>query len=129
VPYFTQQVSRTPIDCQAISLPPPADLVSPSRRVIVLSVRDDQRGKVEAFDIGAHDYVTKPTGTEELVACIRTAFRHRVQAQGAAPLFVLGELTGSISCAASSNAPAPRCIYRRRNTTCWPSWWQMSARC
>ena len=33
VPYFTQQVSRTPIDCQAISLPPPADLVSPSRRV------------------------------------------------------------------------------------------------
>ena len=32
-PYFTQQVSRTPIDCQAISLPPPADLVSPSRRV------------------------------------------------------------------------------------------------
>src|ERR1700674_1686814 len=32
-PYFTQQVSRTPIDCQAISLPPPADLVSRSRRV------------------------------------------------------------------------------------------------
>jgi transcriptional regulator with XRE-family HTH domain len=38
VPYFTQQVSRTPIDCQAISLPPPADLVSPSRRLSALGM-------------------------------------------------------------------------------------------
>ena len=60
--------------------------------IIVLSVRDDERGKVEALDLGADDYVTKPFGTEELVARIRTALRHRFQAQGAAPLFVLGEL-------------------------------------
>jgi two-component system KDP operon response regulator KdpE len=60
--------------------------------IIVLSVRDDERGKVEALDLGADDYVTKPFGTEELVVSIRTALRHRFQAQGAAPLFVLGEL-------------------------------------
>jgi two-component system, OmpR family, KDP operon response regulator KdpE len=61
--------------------------------IIVLSVRDDERGKVEALDLGADDYVTKPFGVEELVARIRTALRHRFQAQGEKPLFVAGELT------------------------------------
>ena len=61
--------------------------------IIVLSVRDDERGKVEALDGGADDYVTKPFGVEELVARIRTALRHRFQAQGERPLFVAGELT------------------------------------
>lgn len=61
--------------------------------IIVLSVREDERGKVEALDLGADDYVTKPFGSEELVARIRTALRHRFQAQGAVPLFVAGELS------------------------------------
>jgi two-component system, OmpR family, KDP operon response regulator KdpE len=60
--------------------------------IIVLSVRDDERGKVEALDLGADDYVTKPFGVEELVARMRTALRHRFQAQGEKPLFVAGEL-------------------------------------
>jgi two-component system KDP operon response regulator KdpE len=55
--------------------------------VIVLSSRDDERGKVQALDAGADDYVTKPFGVEELVARIRAALRHRVQAQGGRPLF------------------------------------------
>ncbi len=55
--------------------------------VIVLSSRDDERGKVEALDAGADDYVTKPFGVEELVARIRAALRHRVQAQGGKPVF------------------------------------------
>ncbi|HWY24247.1 MAG TPA: response regulator [Nevskia sp.] len=55
--------------------------------IIVLSSRDDERGKVEALDAGADDYVTKPFGVEELVARIRAALRHRVQAQGGRPLF------------------------------------------
>ncbi|MBL6749163.1 MAG: response regulator transcription factor [Nevskia sp.] len=55
--------------------------------VIVLSSRADERGKVQALDAGADDYVTKPFGVEELVARIRTAFRHRVQAQGGHALF------------------------------------------
>ncbi|MGO8915824.1 MAG: response regulator [Stellaceae bacterium] len=60
--------------------------------IIVLSVRDDERGKVEALDLGADDYVTKPFGVEELVARIRTALRHRFQAQGEKPVFVSGDL-------------------------------------
>ena len=48
--------------------------------IIVLSVRDDERGKVEALDLGADDYVTKPFGVDELVASNRTALRHRIQA-------------------------------------------------
>jgi two-component system KDP operon response regulator KdpE len=61
--------------------------------IIVLSVRDDERGKVDALDGGADDYVTKPFGVDELVARIRTALRHRFQAQGEKPLFVAGDLS------------------------------------
>lgn len=55
--------------------------------IIVLSSRDDESGKVQALDAGADDYVTKPFGVEELVARIRAALRHRVQAQGGKPVF------------------------------------------
>jgi two-component system KDP operon response regulator KdpE len=61
--------------------------------IIVLSVRSDERDKVEAFDLGADDYLTKPFGMEELNARIRAAFRHRFQAQGAAPLYRSGALS------------------------------------
>ena len=61
--------------------------------VIVLSSRGDERGKVQALDLGADDYVTKPFGMAELVARIRTALRHRVQEQGSEPVFVSGDLT------------------------------------
>lgn len=60
--------------------------------IIVLSVRNDERGKVHALDLGADDYVTKPFGMEELVARIRAAMRHRLQAQGEAPVFRSGDL-------------------------------------
>lgn len=61
--------------------------------VIVLSSRGDERGKVAALDLGADDYVTKPFGMGELMARIRTALRHRVQEQGAEPVFTSGDLT------------------------------------
>jgi len=60
--------------------------------IIVLSSRGYERGKVEALDLGADDYVTKPFGIAELVARIRTALRHRVQEQGGEPLFKSGSL-------------------------------------
>jgi two-component system, OmpR family, KDP operon response regulator KdpE len=60
--------------------------------IIVLSSRDDERGKVEALDLGADDYVTKPFGMAELVARIRTALRHRIQQQGAEAVFRSGDL-------------------------------------
>jgi len=61
--------------------------------IIVLSSRGEEAAKVDALDIGADDYVTKPFGMGELVARIRTALRHRVQRQGAEPLFTHGDLS------------------------------------
>ncbi len=46
-----------------------------SAPVIVLSVREDESDKVEALDIGADDYLTKPFGIEELLARIRALLR------------------------------------------------------
>lgn len=43
--------------------------------VIVLSVLDDEKGKVAALDAGADDYVTKPFNTDELLARLRVALR------------------------------------------------------
>lgn len=43
--------------------------------VLVLSVRDDEQGKVAALDAGAEDYVTKPFSTPELLARLRAAQR------------------------------------------------------
>ncbi|TWA73010.1 two-component system KDP operon response regulator KdpE [Azospirillum brasilense] len=60
--------------------------------IIVLSSRADESGKVEALDLGADDYVTKPFGMDELLARIRAALRHRLQQQGERPLFRSGDL-------------------------------------
>lgn len=45
--------------------------------VLVVSARDNEQEKVELLDLGAHDYITKPFGTSELLARIRAALRHR----------------------------------------------------
>lgn len=47
-----------------------------SMPVIVVSARTHERDKVTALDLGADDYITKPFGTSELLARIRTAIRH-----------------------------------------------------
>lgn len=61
--------------------------------IIVLSSRSDERGKVEALDLGADDYVTKPFGIDELLARIRAAQRHRLQQEGERPIFRTDDLT------------------------------------
>ena len=61
--------------------------------VVVLSSRGDEAGKVEALDLGADDYVTKPFGMNELLARIRTALRHRLAMQGERPVFQVDDLT------------------------------------
>src|ERR1017187_9855445 len=43
--------------------------------ILVLSVRDHERSKVEALDAGADDYVTKPFNTQELLARVRAHLR------------------------------------------------------
>jgi two-component system KDP operon response regulator KdpE len=61
--------------------------------IVVLSSRGDEAGKVQALDYGADDYVTKPFGMEELLARMRTALRHQLQAHGERPIFRVGDLS------------------------------------
>ena len=58
------------------------ELIGPFRQrsaatLIVVSARDDSAEKVAALDLGADDYLTKPFDTEELLARIRAALRHK----------------------------------------------------
>ncbi|OQW59323.1 MAG: DNA-binding response regulator [Proteobacteria bacterium SG_bin9] len=61
--------------------------------IVVLSSRGDEAGKVQALDLGADDYVTKPFGMDELLARIRAALRHQLQTQGERPIFRSGDLS------------------------------------
>jgi len=61
--------------------------------IVVLSSRGDEVGKVEALDLGADDYVTKPFGMDELLARMRAALRHQLQVHGERPIFRAGDLS------------------------------------
>jgi two-component system KDP operon response regulator KdpE len=62
--------------------------------IIVLSVRDAERDKVTALDLGADDYLTKPFGTNELLARLRVALRHAGDRNAAAePVVRAGNVT------------------------------------
>jgi len=49
--------------------------------IIVLSVKGAEHDKVEALDLGADDYVSKPFGMDEVLARVRVALRHVARAQ------------------------------------------------
>jgi two-component system KDP operon response regulator KdpE len=59
--------------------------------IIVVSARGHERDKVEALDFGADDYLTKPFGSSELLARIRTAIRHSRRAAEEAAMGGNGE--------------------------------------
>ena len=61
--------------------------------IVVLSSRGDEVGKVQALDLGADDYVTKPFGMDELLARMRAALRHQLQVHGERPIFRVGDLS------------------------------------
>lgn len=63
--------------------------------IIVLSARDQEQVKVQAFDLGADDYVTKPFGVDELLARMRVALRHANRPIGDAvePVCTFGDVT------------------------------------
>jgi two-component system KDP operon response regulator KdpE len=60
--------------------------------IIVLSARDREAEKIEAFDLGADDYVNKPFGVGELLARMRAALRHRLHRRAETPVLQLGEV-------------------------------------
>lgn len=59
--------------------------------IIVLSVRGEERTKVQALDVGADDYVTKPFGIEELLARVRANLRRTRATEESAPLIEIGD--------------------------------------
>jgi two-component system, OmpR family, KDP operon response regulator KdpE len=61
--------------------------------IVVLSSRGDEASKVQALDLGADDYVTKPFGMDELLARMRAALRHQLQTHGERPIFRVGDLS------------------------------------
>jgi len=60
--------------------------------VVVVSARDATEQKVTALDLGADDYVTKPFDTEEVLARIRTALRHKLSTDAEMPVVTVGAI-------------------------------------
>jgi two-component system, OmpR family, KDP operon response regulator KdpE len=62
--------------------------------IIILSARSSEQQKIDALDVGADDYLTKPFGFGELLARIRVAMRHstRPQEQSQAEIFTTANL-------------------------------------
>lgn len=60
--------------------------------VIILSVKEREKDKIDALDAGADDYLTKPFSMGELLARIRVALRHAAKTEDA-PVLTFGELT------------------------------------
>ena len=95
-------VARSPVDVLVLDLGlPDCDGIEVIRTlreqgsavpIIVLSSRSNETAKVQALDLGADDYLTKPFGMDELLARVRTALRHRLQQQGERPVFRVGDL-------------------------------------
>jgi DNA-binding response OmpR family regulator len=90
--------------------------------IIVLSVKGEERSKVEALDSGADDYVTKPFGIDELMACVRRCVAaadqgvlrnwHRSTRATSASTWMPGVFTRTVEKYGS----------RRRSSTCSCTW-------
>jgi two-component system KDP operon response regulator KdpE len=78
------------------------DLIKPlaaigAPAIVVLSALDEEARKVQALDLGADDFVSKPFGVAEFMARVRVALRHRVQMQGAPAVYDDGRLRVDLS--------------------------------
>lgn len=60
--------------------------------LLIISAREATEQKVAALDLGADDYVTKPFDTDEVLARIRTALRHRLSIEAETPIIRIGDV-------------------------------------
>jgi two-component system KDP operon response regulator KdpE len=72
-------------------------IIGAGAAVVVVSARDATEQKVSALDLGADDYVTKPFDTEEVLARIRAALRHRLTWQAEQAFVRVGEVEINLS--------------------------------
>ncbi|MBT9383526.1 response regulator transcription factor [Pseudooceanicola sp. CBS1P-1] len=87
--------------------------------VLVLSVRADEAGKVQALDAGAQDYVTKPFSTAELLARIRSLLRDRRSAEEPGAEITLGPLRIDAAAHQVQLAGDPLSLTRREFDLLW----------
>ena len=97
--------------------------------IVVLSSRGDEAGKVQALDLGADDYLTKPFGMDELLARLRAALRHQLQVQGERPVFRTGDLSVDLVRRIVKVGDTRSQSCRRRNMICCACWCSTPARC
>jgi two-component system, OmpR family, KDP operon response regulator KdpE len=98
---FQAIMNRTPDVIIVDLLMPGIDGIELTRRIrqqlavpiIVLSAIGDERKKVEALELGADDYVTKPFSMEELLARIKSVLRRAAGAHSSEPICVYGDLS------------------------------------
>lgn len=98
-----ETVKRNPIDLMTLDLDLPTmhgfDVIKHLRAtgahfpIIVVSGRTDEGGKVRALDCGADDFVSKPFGTDELLARVRAALRHKKRYANKPTAMRIGELS------------------------------------
>ena len=74
--------------------------------IVVLSAVGDEREKVRALDAGADDYITKPFGTDELLARLRAVLRRSGDGSGS-PVIEVGELVIDLTDRSVSRAGEP----------------------
>ena len=60
--------------------------------ILIISARNQEKEKVQALDLGADDYLTKPFGAPELLARIRVALRHATQTPMESPVLQCGAM-------------------------------------
>ena len=62
--------------------------------ILIISARNEEKGKVEALDVGADDYLTKPFGVQELLARVRALLRRAAEPRpDNNPIIHFGEFT------------------------------------
>jgi len=97
-----KEIARKPPDAVVLDLGLPdmdgKDALAKARAfydgpVIILSARDRETEKIDALDAGADDYVEKPFGVGELLARLRVALRHRIEAKAGDATVTADDLT------------------------------------